>query len=76
MKIIEDLTNKNIPLADRLEMVTYFNEQSKLEIDRLWYESNERRRNKLIEIQREKTKQLNIMKEEIKKLEDEYYSLC
>lgn len=73
---ISDLTNKNIPLADRLEMVTYFNEQSKLEIDRLWYESNERRRNKLIEIQREKTKQLNIMKEEIKKLEDEYYSLC
>jgi hypothetical protein len=73
---ISDLTNKNIPLADRLEMVTYFNEQSKLEIDRLWYESNERRRNKLIEIQREKTKQLNIMKEEIKKLEDKYYSLC
>jgi hypothetical protein len=73
---IEDLTNKNIPLANRLEMVAYFNEQSKLEIDRLWYESNERRRNKLIEIQREKTKQLNIMKEEIKKLEDEYYSLC
>lgn len=73
---ISDLTNKNIPLANRLEMVAYFNEQSKLEIDRLWYESNERRRNKLIEIQREKTKQLNIMKEEIKKLEDEYYSLC